>query len=143
MTEFPDRTDTPSLSDVVLHLSHALDVFDRLIGSHEAQTAKDQLVLLRMIRMLCRLSRLPPEKRAKKIAGLMRRITFLCRLDELRNRPQSLQGDFVLLNAEQQVPSSDVLYWRQEFYADMAAVLTLDQEFFCKISPETSFSGNE
>ena len=137
MTEPSDHHDTPSLNDVVLHISLALDALDRLIASQESRTATDQRILRRMVRRLCRPHRLPPEQRVKKIAGLMRRFTFLCRLDDQRNELQSLRDDFVTLESGQRVPASDLPHWRREFYTDMAAMMILDREFI----PENDVSG--
>ncbi len=137
MTEPSDHHDTPSLNDVVLHISHALDALDRLIASQESRTATDQRILRRMVRRLCRPNRLTPQQRAKKIAGLMRRFTFLCRLDDQRNELQSLRDDFVTLESGQCVPASEIPHWRREFYTDMAAMMVLDQQLFA----DTDVSG--
>ena len=60
----------------------------------------------------------------------MQRFTFLCRLDDQRNELQALYDNLSSFMTGEQVPPSDIPYWRNEFYEDMAAILILDQDCF-------------
>lgn len=72
----------------------------------------------------------PYEKKIKILGNTTRLFTLLCRLDDERNELQSLRTNIESLVDLQNVPPSEIPFWRQEFYDAIAAVYVLDHEFY-------------
>ena len=111
------------------HIANAVDSLDRLIALHEKKTASDQPRFRRKIQKLLHSEAISRERKIKILGSVTRLFTLLCRLDDQRNDLKCFQSNLEMLIDLQQVPASEIPYWRQKFYETIATVYILGNEF--------------
>ncbi len=63
-----------------------------------------------------------------QVAYGMKKFSFLCRLDDHRNELKAFCDDLGMLAEGQRVPHSEIPFWRDEYYENMAAIYVLDHD---------------
>ena len=129
MIEYPlTAAEREQLQEAIVLIRRAFDLLQHFAEDYEKSHDIGELFQHQRILEIVRSNDNTAEKKAEKIAGIMRSFNFLCQLDDLRNETMYLSEHFVEFIESGVFRPSEMKRIRSEFYETLSTLLIADAE---------------